>query len=522
MYFGSPSRLWFGLCLTLILLMGCQGKKGAGSGGGGDDPVNIGGPCLTTAGVPTVSSFGAGSFVAQVTTVSSTSGTVTTPIPATPGKLVEVFGSNFECDLEVQIVVGTSMVTATPISVSGGFLQFAFPALSGLGLDADDTPEERVMNLVIPSTAGTFTVTGAFYLPKVLLVNNQSPLGASNTSTLSIWTTALNTLLGTAGYNVLTAPVSSAVLNESEVVIWFVGGNDGADFFTSISTAPVPSFTSRTAIESFITTAKTPIPGVDISGFCLTTSLVTTAAEGLPLATGATYIAPPAFGIASSFYSTAGVSFFSSLGISELAYNFAYYYGAGLGFGTNAWYVVNTPGSGSILSSLPSTATFTCSTPLWEYFTSSCANDFPMNSLYSHMDGAVDFTGDGEGTGLLPGFSPVWTFVPAYYGETVESTPCSFTQSTGEFGFDGIQANPAAFPDGDPGITAMHAGVTGPTNVVFSGIPFEALLGVTVTTGGTGYPIAGPGNLGTPAIFASFLANLLVYLHDGEVPVAPF
>lgn len=510
MDFGRQFFCW---TITLILfsfLAGCQGSKGAGRGGDSDNSLSFG-PCLpTNNSVASVTGITGGSFVATVTVLSSTNSTVDTPIPVTPGKVIEISGSGFECDTPVEISFGASSVTATPITVNAGQIIFAFPAIGTLGLDYDATPDARVMDLVVNTTGGSTTVVGAFYLPKILLVNDEAPIAGSNTSTLSIWTTAMGTLVGATAFDIITSASATApILSENEVVIWFTGGNDGADFFTGGGTPPSPSTTERTAIETFITTPKTPFPGVDISGFCLTSSLTMTLADSgtFPTVAGsAGIVPPPTFGIYSGWFDTTGSSFFAAFGVEQMFYNFAYYYGAYLSFGTNAWYVVNTPYSGSILSTLPDGYAFTCSTPIWEYFTSACANVFPMNSLYSHMDAPADFLGSGAGTGLSAGFTPVWSFVAAYYGTTVETPPCSFTIASGGAGFGGVQ--PDDFPK-----SAMHSGVSGPTNVVFSGIPFEALLANDITTGAGGYPLAGPGNMGSPEIFATFLANLSVLKH---------
>lgn len=517
-------KLYLVALVILGLSLGCQGKKGAGSDGG-SDTITFG-PCLTSnPALANVTEVLGGSFVSAVTFLSSTSGVVATPVPATPGKIIEISGTGFQCGNDVEISFGGSTVTATPITVNASQIIFAFPAIGSLGLDYTAASSARVMDLGIVTDGGTYTVVGAFYLPKILLVDDQAGSGIggtdSNTPTTSIWTTAMDTLLGPSAYDMITsASADGATLSENEIVIWFTGGNDLADFFTGGGTfgapaSPSPSSTERTAIEAFIGATKTPFPGIDISGICITTSLSATMADAFPVVTGTTIGVPPAYAIYSGWFDVTSSTFFDAIGGEQLFYNFAYYYGAILSFGTNAWYVVNTPGSSSILSTLPAGYTFTCSTPIWEYFTASCANIFPMNSLYSHMEAFADFLGGGSGTGLAAGFTPVWNFAAAYYGFTEESTPCSFTPADGSAGFGGVQ--PDDFPK-----SAMHVGVTGPTTIVFSGIPFDALLANSITTGSGGYPLAGPGNMGSPEIFASFVANLLVFLHDGEVPVGAF
>lgn len=524
MDFGRQFFCWTIMLVLFSFLAGCQGKKGAGRGGDSDNSLSFG-PCLpTNNSVASVTGIAGGSFTATVTVLSSTNSTVDTPIPVTPGKVIEISGSGFECDTPVEISFGASSVTATPITVNAGQIIFAFPAIAPLGLDYDAASADRVMDLVVNTTGGSVTVVGAFYLPKILLVNDEAASGGpfSNTTTVPIWTTAMNTLLGPSAYSlVIAASVSETSLAENEIVIWFAGGNDDADFgFSAPVSEPAPSPANRSMIETFIGTTKTPLPGLDISGICITTSLSVTIADTFPTVAGTTFTSS-LFGLYGGWFDLSGDSFFTAIGGSQLFYNFAYYYGyttagGGLGFGTNAWNVVNTPYSSSILSSLPAGATFTCSTPLWEYFdVGICTNIFPMNSLYSHMDGFADFTGGGTGTGLLPGFTPVWSFSAAYYGFTSETTPCGFTPASGGAGFDGVQ--PDDFPK-----SAMHAGTTGPTRVVFSGIPFEALLATEVTTGPGGYAVFGPGNLGSPEIFATFLSTLLVFLHDGDVPVGAF
>ncbi|MEK7487281.1 MAG: hypothetical protein AABZ60_23365, partial [Planctomycetota bacterium] len=451
----------FGRCnlflITLLgigLLLGCQGNKGAGADNGGGGATTFG-PCVTAnSGFANVTEIIGGSFLSAVSPVTSTSGAVTTPVPATPGKIIEVTGTGFQCGNDVEINFGGSTVTATPITVNASQIIFAFPAIAALGLDYTAAPASRVMDLGVVTDGGTFTIIGAFYLPKILLVDNETGSGgASNTFTSGIWSTAMDTLLGSSAYDIIPAASADATtLSANEVVIWFTGGNGGASFGTGFGTPPSPSSTERSAIETFIGTTKTPFPGVDISGICVTTSLSATMTDAFPIVTGTTLGPPPAFGIYSGWFDVTSSSFFAAMGGEQLFYNFSYYYATVLAFGSTAWYVGNTTGSSSILSTLPAGYAFTCSTPIWGYFASSCANVFPMVSLYAHMEAFADFLGGGTGTGLSPGFTPVWSFTAGYYGTTCEglaSPPepicppytCSFYIADGSAGFGTVQSD---------------------------------------------------------------------------------